>query len=107
MTTSDPNDTDDNDDDNPSPTKKAKSPSKRSGAMGPIPLTYEEAGPADRTMLHMRETENKPWGEIRKVLEEMTGAKLGGSTLQNRYSRIKVNFVVFNKEDVCLVLLLL
>ena len=107
MTTSDPKDTDDNDDDNPSPTKKAKSPSKRSGAMGPILLTYEEAGRADRTMLHMRESEKKPWAEIQKALQEMTGVKLGGSTLQNRYSRIKVNFVVFNKEDVCLLLLLL
>ena len=68
--------------------------------MGPIPLTYEEAGPADRTMIHMREVENKPWAEIQNVLQEMTRAKLGGSTLQNRYARIKVNFVVFNKEDV-------
>lgn len=68
--------------------------------MGPIPLTYEEAGPADKTMLHMRETENKPWGEIQKALEEMTGGKLGGSTLKVRYARIKVNFVAFDQEDV-------
>lgn len=68
--------------------------------MGPIPLTYEEAGPADRAMLHMREVENKPWGDIQKVLEEMTGVKLGGSTPKNRYARIKVNFVAFDQEDV-------
>lgn len=48
----------------------------------------------------MREVEGKGWSEIKKVVEEITGAMLGISTLQMQYSRMKNNLVVFAKEDV-------
>lgn len=85
-----------------SPTKKAKtpSPSKKNGPLGPIPTSYDEAGEADRVMLRMRGTENKPWAEIKDVLEGITGAKLVVGSIEVRYARIKANLVVFENEDV-------
>lgn len=84
-----------------SPTKKTKrSPSKKTGALGPIPATYDEATAEDKMIIRMKEVEGKPWADIRKALEDITGTKIGGSTLQIRYTRMKANFVVFNKDDV-------
>lgn len=85
-----------------SPIKKTKtpSPSKRNAALGPIPTSYDEAGEADKVILRMKETENKTWAEIKDVLEGITGAKLVAGSIQVRYSRIKANLVVFEKEDV-------
>ena len=51
-------------------------------------------------MLRMRGTENKPWAEIKDVLEGITGASLVGGSIRVRYARIKANLVVFEKEDV-------
>lgn len=96
--------------DTPTPTKKARAgkgtPSKRSGALGPIPTSYEEAGEEDRLLIKMKEVEGKPWTAIQNALEEMTGSKIGAG-LSMRYSRMKANFVVFAKEDVGASLLLL
>lgn len=85
-----------------SPTKKSKtkSPAKKGGPLGPIPTSYDEAGEADKVMLRMRGTENKPWAEIKDVLEGITGASLVAGSIQVRYARIKANLVVFEKEDV-------
>lgn len=83
------------------PSKKTKaSPSKRSNPLGPIPATYEEASAEDKLIIRLKEVEGKAWSEIKKVLEEVTGATLGGSTLQVRYTRMKANFVVFETDDV-------
>lgn len=51
----------------------------------------------------MKEVEGKNWSEIRAAVEEAVGGgvKIGGSTLQVRYARMKANFVVFEKDDVC------
>lgn len=80
--------------------KSKKSPSKKTSVLGPVPASYEEAGPEDRLILRMKETEGKSWNEIQKAIEEMTGGRLGGSTLRVRYTKLKANFVVFEKEDV-------
>ncbi|EEH11707.1 conserved hypothetical protein [Histoplasma capsulatum G186AR] len=92
-----------------SPTKKQRTPAKGSkgaasgekakvGARA-MPTSYENASPEDRMLLRMKDEENKSWGEIRQAWEEMTGEKVGGSTLCGRYGRIKANFVVFTPED--------
>lgn len=96
-----------------SPTKKQRTPAKGSkgaasgekakvGARA-MPTSYENASPEDRMLLRMKDEENKSWGEIRQAWEEMTGEKVGGSTLCGRYGRIKANFVVFTPEDVRLI----
>lgn len=51
----------------------------------PIPRSYEECDEADKTLIDMRDKENKIWKDIRVVWEEMTGQKTGNSTLPNRY----------------------
>ena len=51
-------------------------------------------------MLLRMKDEGKPWAEIREAWENLTGEKVGGSTLSGRYARIKANFVVFSKNDV-------
>lgn len=89
-------------DENESPTKKsmAKSPGKKAG-LGPIPTSYEDASEEDRLIIKMREKDGQGWLDIRKVIEENTGVNFGGSSLSNRYGRMKANFTVFEKEDVC------
>lgn len=83
------------------PSKKPKqSPGKRGGVLGPIPANYEKASHEDKMIMQMREDEGKSWAEIRKVLEGLTKAKIGASSLQIRYSRMKANFVVIEKDDV-------
>lgn len=51
-------------------------------------------------LLRMKDEENKPWNEIRSAWEKATGETVGGSTLSNRYQRIKANFTIFSSEDV-------
>lgn len=51
-------------------------------------------------LLRMKDEENKPWSEIKSAWEKATGETVGGSTLSNRYQRIKANFTVFSPEDV-------
>ncbi|KLJ11352.1 hypothetical protein EMPG_13375 [Blastomyces silverae] len=92
-----------------SPTKKQRTPGKggRGAASGekakigtrPLPTSYENASPEDKMLLRMKGEENKSWAEIRQAWEDVTGEKVGGSTLSTRYIRIKANFVVFTPED--------
>ncbi|ODM14569.1 hypothetical protein SI65_10055 [Aspergillus cristatus] len=82
-----------------SPTKKTKTKSpKKPVGLGPIPTSYEEASDEDKLLIRMKEVDNKPWAEIKKALEEITGTELGAG-LHVRYSRMKANFVVFEKGD--------
>lgn len=82
------------------PSKKSKSP-KKSGPLGPTPMTYEEATETDKLIIRMKEVDLKGWSEIQKVVEDATGAKMGGtSTIRMRYTRMKSNFVVFEKDNV-------
>lgn len=80
----------------PTPTKK----SKKTNPLGPTPASYEEANETDKLIVRLKEKEGKSWAEIKNVLETATGVSFGGSTLPVRYSRMKANFVVFDKEDV-------
>lgn len=88
-------------DENESPTKKskAKAPGKKAG-LGPIPTSYDEASEEYKLIIKMREKDGQGWSDIRKVIEEITGVKFGGSSLSSRYGRMKANFTVFEKEDV-------
>lgn len=65
-----------------------------------MPTSYENASPEDKMLLRMKDDENKSWAEIRQAWEEMTGEKVGGSTLCGRYGRIKANLMDFTPEDV-------
>lgn len=87
-------------DEQESPTKKTKTKSpKKTVGLGPIPTSYEEACDGDKLLIRMKEVDNKPWAEIKKALEEITGTNVG-TGLHVRYSRMKANFVVFEKGDV-------
>ncbi|PGH33683.1 hypothetical protein GX50_03510 [[Emmonsia] crescens] len=96
-------------DEDESPTKKQRTPAKggkgsASGEKGkvgarPMPTSYENASPEDKMLLRMKDDENKSWAEIRQAWEEMTGEKVGGSTLCGRYGRIKANLMDFTPED--------
>ncbi|MCJ1392600.1 hypothetical protein MMC18_005470 [Xylographa bjoerkii] len=55
-----------------------------------IPLSWEDATEADRKLVQMKE-DGKSWPEIREMWKTETGQETAGSTLPNRYSRIKVN----------------
>ncbi|PGG97395.1 hypothetical protein GX51_07365 [Blastomyces parvus] len=85
-----------------SPTKKQRTPGKgekaKVGARA-LPTSYENASPEDKMLLRMKDEEKRTWAEIRQAWENITGEKVGGSTLCIRYSRIKANFVVFTPED--------
>ncbi|KAK5703564.1 hypothetical protein LTS12_028319 [Elasticomyces elasticus] len=88
--------------DNDTPSKKAKTgtPSNRAGLFGPIPLSYEEAGPEDKKILQMRDSEGRGWTDICEVIEWITGVKIRTTSLRNRYNKMKSNFVVFEDKDV-------
>ncbi|MCJ1431656.1 hypothetical protein MMC27_001011 [Xylographa pallens] len=55
-----------------------------------IPLSWDDASEADRKLVQMKEA-GKSWPEIREMWKSVTGHESAGSTLPNRYSRIKVN----------------
>jgi len=86
-------------DENGSPAKKNRT-GKKAGPLGPIPMSYEEAGPEDRLIIKMREKDGKQWLDIKAAIEEITGIKFGNTTLKGRYARMKANFVIFEKEHV-------
>ncbi|ODM14568.1 hypothetical protein SI65_10054 [Aspergillus cristatus] len=96
--TADEDNTDEQDLESPSKKNKTKSPAKRPGGLGPIPANYEEASEADQLLIRLKD-ENKPWNEITRTLEDITGTKLIASGLRSRYARIKANLVVFEKSD--------
>ncbi|OJJ47068.1 hypothetical protein ASPZODRAFT_15751 [Penicilliopsis zonata CBS 506.65] len=80
-------------------TKASKEGTPKKMTLPPTPATYEEAGEADRLLLHMKDVENKPWGEINAAWEAITGINVGKSTLGVRYMRLKANFTVWSKDD--------
>ena len=82
------------------PPKKPNHLARNPVPWAPSPLPTKKPDQRTGPWYTCEKPKTKPWAKIQKVLQEMTGAKLGGSTLQNHYARTKVNFVVFNKEDV-------
>lgn len=50
----------------------------------PIARSYDDCSEHDKKLIDMRNA-GKPWVEIRKKWEEITGEKPGHSTLPNRY----------------------
>ena len=64
-----------------------------------IPLSWEEAGEADRALVQMREA-GEGWPAIRKMWKEKTGQDTGNSTLPNRYNRVKANMTQLKEGDV-------
>ncbi|EZF28518.1 hypothetical protein H109_04304 [Trichophyton interdigitale MR816] len=91
------------DDEAETPSKKkratpAKGTPSKAGKRA-LPSNFEEASEEDKMLLRMKDEENKPWNEIRSAWEKATGETVGGSTLSNRYQRIKANFTIFSSED--------
>ena len=65
----------------------------------PIPNSYDDCGAADKMLIDKRDAK-VGWPEIRKLWREITKhPTLGTSTLPNRYSRLKQNFVVIREDD--------
>ncbi|DAA75565.1 TPA_exp: Uncharacterized protein A8136_1639 [Trichophyton benhamiae CBS 112371] len=91
------------DDEAETPSKKkratpAKGTPSKAGKRA-LPSNFDEASEEDKMLLRMKDEENKPWSEIKTAWEKATGETVGGSTLSNRYQRIKANFTVFSPED--------
>jgi hypothetical protein len=67
----------------------------------PIPMSKEEASPADLMLLKRRD-EGMSWREITAEWNQMTGQNLGNSTLPNRYLRMMAMWSVWKEGDVCI-----
>ena len=81
------------------PRKRAAVTKDKAVARG-LPASMEQASDADKMLLHMKDVENKPWAEIRKMWKVMTGQETASSTLPNRYNRLKANLMVLKEGDV-------
>jgi len=72
---------------------RKRGPTKAAEGVAPgrtIPLSWEDASEADRKLVQMKEA-GSSWPDIREMWKTETGQETAGSTLPNRYSRIKVN----------------
>lgn len=49
-----------------------------------IPNCYEECTEADRMLVDMRKNEQYTWPQVREAWSQLTGKKVGTSTLPNR-----------------------
>nr|POE75112.1 hypothetical protein CFP56_63347 [Quercus suber] len=78
--------------------RKRRIPSKAVVAARPLARTWVEASEEDKMLITMRD-ENRSWADIRKEWELLTGEVVGGSTLPNRYARLKELLTVVNEED--------
>ncbi|MCJ1466260.1 hypothetical protein MMC07_004879 [Pseudocyphellaria aurata] len=63
-----------------------------------IPISYEEADEADKLLLDMRDS-GTPWKIIRAAWTEKNRQETGGSTLPNRYKRIKIQMMRLKEGD--------
>ena len=81
------------------PRKRAAVTKDKAVARG-LPTSMEQASDADKMLLHMKDVENKPWAEIRKMWKVMTSQETASSTLPNRYNRLKANLMVLKDGDV-------
>ncbi|KAI5303293.1 hypothetical protein KEM56_007701 [Ascosphaera pollenicola] len=86
----------------PSPKKRTKptkdddgSPKKKA-----LPSSLEEVSEKDKMLLRMKDEENATWPEIREAWENMTGTKVGRSTLGIRYTRLKASLAVWDEADI-------
>lgn len=81
-------------------TKKTKARGKGHTVKArPIPTSIEAASPVDKALLRMRD-EKADWGTIVEFWKNATGEDILKGTLAKRYSRLKQNVQVWNKEDV-------
>jgi len=62
-------------------------------ALRGLPASMEGACEADKMLLHMKNVQHKPWTEIRETWTALTGQETAGSTLPNRYKRLKANLM--------------
>lgn len=65
----------------------------------PIPISWAEAGVADRMLVTSRDN-GENWAKIRKEWKEMTGLDTAASTLPVRYSRLKAIMTTLEDGDV-------
>lgn len=66
-----------------------------------IPTSWEDADEADQMLVTMKE-DGVDWNTIREAWTAKTGQKTAGSTLPNRYKRIKIATMQFREGDVSL-----
>lgn len=92
-----------NGDETPAKKTKTATPGSNSTPVkaSPIPATFDEAGPEDRMLLHMKD-EGKGWPEIMDALATMTGTKPNLGSLRSRLLRMKNKFVVVEPDHVSL-----
>ncbi|KAK3056908.1 hypothetical protein LTR09_001946 [Extremus antarcticus] len=92
---------------NATPTKKArttpkprqrKPPGKTPNKSLALATSYDLCAEHDKMLIDMRDR-GDAWPDIRAAWEKMVGDKTAHSTLPNRYSRLKSNFVVIKEED--------
>ncbi|KAF4550097.1 Hypothetical protein D9617_18g032880 [Elsinoe fawcettii] len=79
--------------------RKRNAPKKPVLAKQSIPRSYAECGEADKALVDMRDA-GEEWDAIATKYAEISGITTDcKSTLPNRYSRMKTNFVTMNDED--------
>lgn len=81
--------------------RKRMAPKKAVAAPRDIPSTWDEADEADKMLVTMKDN-GEDWITIRAAWAAATGQVTAGSSLPNRYSRIKVQIMDLEEGDVCL-----
>jgi hypothetical protein len=66
-----------------------------------IPASRAELSGGDRLMVDMKEA-GKSWADINTAYTNLTGVAVGGSTLRNRYLKIKDSLAEWKDGDVSL-----
>ncbi|MCJ1230882.1 hypothetical protein MMC12_007556 [Toensbergia leucococca] len=92
----------DNDNAN-TPARKRQAPKTPVVTGRNIPSSWDDADAADKMLVTMKEN-GSDWPTIRKAWEEETGHKTAGSTLPNRYARIKSNMMRLKEGEFAILL---
>ncbi|KAI9762031.1 MAG: hypothetical protein M4579_000667 [Chaenotheca gracillima] len=82
----------------PSTPRKRRAPATPVSRGKKVSTSLEEASEEDLMIWEKRQA-GVPWSEVRATWEEMTGEKVGNSTLPNRYDRLRVNFLKMKEVD--------
>lgn len=78
--------------------RKRMAPKKAVATPKEIPSTWDEADEADKMLVNMRDS-GEDWITIRAAWEAATGQVTAGSSLPNRYGRIKVHLMELKEGD--------
>ncbi|KAK5175427.1 uncharacterized protein LTR77_000566 [Saxophila tyrrhenica] len=78
--------------------RQRKAPTKAPNKSKALATSYDLCEEHDKMLIDMRDS-GASWTDIRKAWEEKVGDATAYSTLPNRYSRLKSNFVVIRESD--------